>query len=150
MKKAIGIAVGILSILSAASPALAANGYPTGYLPAAQCNVPPDNGIYDPITGSLTGCITAAAEQAAQAEVTARGGQNLPTVAPGAIVTDQWGFSTQCPNELIMGHNVCVNLTGTDAYKTSMLQTRNDLLSIYGSKAAAIAAFPMFAKLINY
>lgn len=84
-------------------------------VPPAGCSIPPDHGIYADDMSAIVGCIKAAAWSAAQAS-----GSNpadLPHIANGASVTDEWGFTDSCPFWYFGG---CVDVSRTPEYRSAM------------------------------
>lgn len=77
-------------------------------------------------------------------------GYQTPNVAAGTIVTDQHGYSEPCPSwypKAALG--ACQVITGTDFYQSRMNDLAKQLITIFGSKANAMAKAPMFAGWIS-
>lgn len=141
MKKFIAVLMS-LSIFGFAGTAFASGMYPNGYLPASQCHVPPDHGVYSEDDTTLLGCITMQAWNDAMTEQAARNSENLPHLAPGGRVTDEHGIVYDCPSFISQG---CVNITGTKWYVDDLNGIAQTLIAIYGGKANAEANAPRFS-----
>lgn len=65
-------------------------------------------------------------------------GEKTPLVAPGTVVKDESGFEDLCPSWF--PRNGCFNITGTEYYRTRMIDMAKQLVSI-----GKINQFPQFA-----
>lgn len=91
----------------------------------AGCQIPPDHAIYNENNDAVVGCIKAAVWDAAKLEAQVSK-TDLPKTARGVTVTDEHGISDTCSIWYYWG---CVNIFGTEAYRSAMKETAKQLIS---------------------
>lgn len=107
--------------LAAVFVPFAAFASPTNTIPG--CTIPPDHGISSEDGTKWTGCITAAAWDAAMAAQ--QHGVNLPIFMYPAVVTDKYGITYPC--EAFLTHG-CVDATKTPEYDSYIRSLGIDLV----------------------
>lgn len=107
------LAKGVVALALVLVGPVVAMASPTNTIPG--CNIPPDHGISNQDGTMWTGCITAAAWDAAMAAQ--QHGVALPVFVYPATVTDKYGITYDCA--IWMPHG-CVDATKTPEYAAYM------------------------------
>lgn len=92
-----------------------------------QCDPSMGHVIYAADGITVTGCIDNTTWNANLAKNIAANTLKLPVIVPGAIVTDEGGFSTTCPPWFSFN---CLDMTHTDAYRSSMMSVGSQLKAL--------------------